>query len=86
MFLTTLSKASFLVILCAVTITVESAILDNITESVTNSLGVPSIIIISHELFKASNNPIIWADTKSSDGFGGTFPAVITNKFSTSVA
>ena len=45
MFLITLFKSSFLVCLLAVTTTVESTILVRINESVTNWLGVPSIII-----------------------------------------
>ena len=66
-------------------ITVESTILDNITESVTNSHGVPSIMIMSHACFKSSSNLFICGDTNNSDGFGGMFPAVIINKFSISV-
>ena len=53
------SYISFLVSLHAVTITVVSTILDNITESVTKAHGVPSIITISHTSFKSSNNFVI---------------------------
>ena len=84
-FFITLSKLSFLVSLCAVTITVASATLDKITESVTNSHGVPSITIKSHTCFKSSNNFVICGETNNSDGFGGIFPAGINNKFSISV-
>ena len=86
MFFITLSSASLFVILYAVTITVESTILDNIIESVTSSHGVPSIIIISHTFFNSSNKFIICVDTSNSDGFGGIFPADNTYKFSTSVS
>ena len=84
-FLITLSKFSFFVSLCAVTIIVLSAILDRITESVTNSHGVPSIIIKSQTSFKSFNNFIICSETNNSEGFGGMLPAGINNKFSTSV-
>ena len=80
MFAITLAKLSFFVSFTADTITVESTILDNITESVTNSHGVPSIIIISHTSFSSSNKWFICGDINNSDGFGGIFPAGITNK------
>ena len=81
----TFSKLSFLVSLYAVTINVESVILANITESVTSSHGVPSIIIKSYFSFNFSSKNCICGATNNSDGFGGILPAVITCKFSISV-
>ena len=78
-------KLAFLVNLCAVTITVESTILDKIAASVTSSQGGASTITISHCDESFSNNLCIWGVISNSDGFGGTFPAEITYNPSTSV-
>ena len=81
----TFATLSILVSLCAVTIIVESTILAKIGASVTIKLGVPSNIVMSNICLTILLSSIIFSDTNSSDGFGGTLPAVITNKLFISV-
>ena len=69
----------------AKTAIVESTILDKIAASVTSSHGGASTIIMSHCDESLSNNLCICGVIRSSDGFGGTFPAEITYKPSISV-
>ena len=85
MLLIVFCKFAFLVNLCAVTTIVESTILDKIAASVTSSHGGASTIIMSHCDESLSNNLCICGVIRSSDGFGGTFPAEITYKPSISV-